>query len=515
MYAAAQRRFFSLPYYHSSSSFIHWICGLSIAIVPIMLFGDLTQMQTINCFMIFAVIPPLGAMLFFFLTEIFLQRLLNKGMFNRIVLREFRLSMRFRARLFYANILICVLPVISIIGFYSIIIEFAKIESAVSYLRLGGIVLFGLIVTLSVSLTLNRTVMDKINLISDFLTKIGAGDLSAQKGIIAVNDELTRINQTIYIMKKNITAMMSDINSISAKLDESTHEISSITQSFTQVTQDQAATVEEVTATIEEVSAGMDGIASGAQGQVKSLMSLIDRMDELSGTVRELSQNISTASELAAGITAEARSGEESLRRMNQSMLNISAGSREMTGIVGIITDISDKINLLSLNASIEAARAGESGRGFAVVADEISKLADSTASSVKNIDSLIKTTDDEIRSGLAGVTDVVQRIGKITAGIDAVSGMVEKIAGIMQKQVDTNAMVGMEATSVKQKSQEIETATREQKLAISEVAGSMTRINDLTQTISAGSEEITANTSESAKIAEVLRKKVDQFKLA
>ncbi len=75
--------------------------------------------------------------------------------------------------------------------------------------------------------------------------------------------------------------------------------------------------------------------------------------------------------------------------------------------------------------------------------------------------------------------------------------------------------MVDQEATRVMNKSQEIETATMEQKAAIAEVVHSVTRINELTQTISAGSEEITSNTDENAKIAEILKKKVEQFKIA
>jgi methyl-accepting chemotaxis protein len=127
-------------------------------------------------------------------------------------------------------------------------------------------------------------------------------------------------------------------------------------------------------------------------------------MDELSGSINQVYDTVSEAADLSKRIAADARSGDASMQSMNRSMINVSQSSNDMKNILNMISDISDHINLLSLNAAIEAARAGEAGRGFAVVADEVSKLADQTASSIKEIEKLINLNTTEIQSGFEAV---------------------------------------------------------------------------------------------------------------
>ena len=136
-------------------------------------------------------------------------------------------------------------------------------------------------------------------------------------------------------------------------------------------------------------------------------------------TIPETSAMIRETAEVSTQISLKAREGEQSMTGMNSAMTRIIQSSEEMTGIVKIINDISERINLLSLNAAIEAARAGDAGRGFAVVADEISKLADQTASSIKSIDTLIRTNESEIGKGNQNVGAAVEKINYIISDIE------------------------------------------------------------------------------------------------
>lgn len=107
------------------------------------------------------------------------------------------------------------------------------------------------------------------------------------------------------------------------------------------------------------------------------------------------------------------------LQEARETIERLRDESKMIEEISQTINEISDQTNLLSLNASIESARAGEHGRGFAVVADEISKLADKSQSSAKEI------------SGIIGRS--VQRILSASIQIDEASRALSEIIGFLE----------------------------------------------------------------------------------
>jgi methyl-accepting chemotaxis protein len=195
-------------------------------------------------------------------------------------------------------------------------------------------------------------------------------------------------------------------------------------------------------------------------------------------------------------------------------MSTITGSSQDMMNIVKIINDISDQINLLSLNAAIEAARAGEAGRGFAVVADEISKLADQTAQSIKDIDRLIKQNSAEIIKGKGSIDTTTETIHGVTEGISSMAEMIHRISASMSGQMNVYSEIQSQATNVKNRSEEITNAMEEQKIGIKEISQSITSINELTQSNAAGVEEMTGSSENVSLLAENLKKELDYFKV-
>jgi len=76
------------------------------------------------------------------------------------------------------------------------------------------------------------------------------------------------------------------------------------------------------------------------------------------------------------------------------------------------ITNISDRTNVLAINASIEAAHAGKAGAGFNIISSEIRKLADQSKDLAGNISNLItdfQKNFELIRQTLTGISGIME----------------------------------------------------------------------------------------------------------
>jgi len=298
----------------------------------------------------------------------------------------------------------------------------------------------------------------------------------------------------------------------SAAIIESMKKMSAKSDLFSHNTRNLASTLEEITANIEEITGSIDNIAGTANVQNQDVQSITGKLEDLASVISSMDSIINLSLTSIAAITDSARSGEKSMIAMEQNVGRIMQSSIEMKNIVGMINDISDQINLLSLNAAIEAARAGDAGRGFAVVADEISKLADRTAMSIKEITSLIAANESETGIGISVIKETMGIITSIITGVNEISNRINSLVEYRDKQTETEKSVTQSILSLSERSEIISRATSEQKNGITEILKHISDINSISTSNSAGADDLNADSQDLVELMNGFRKTIDEY---
>jgi len=218
----------------------------------------------------------------------------------------------------------------------------------------------------------------------------------------AINREKMK---TIEDEKDKQKKMISEILATSAILIEDSQKAFDIVDKLEQSSGD-------ISTAVREISRETLDITENLQNQLQLTNRVHESIEKFAGIAGEMgrestdtSQKVTDALSIVTKLTDNNAVVNSSGEKVNRAITGLLAQSDEIKMVTEIIRDISDKTNLLSLNASIEAARAGEAGRGFAVVADEISKLADQSMESTGSIGNILNEMKRRVDDSLAAVT--------------------------------------------------------------------------------------------------------------
>jgi methyl-accepting chemotaxis protein len=157
--------------------------------------------------------------------------------------------------------------------------------------------------------------------------------------------------------------------------------------------------------------------SSGKTASAESL-SLASSTEELSVTSAEIGRSMEHAS-TRIDIAIEAAQKASGL------IMQLSAATAEIVGIVDTISAVARQTNLLALNATIEAARAGEAGKGFAVVASEVKVLSTQTGKAADDIRQRIDRLRETAQASTGAVTEVVEAVQGVRPVFDTVRNAV------------------------------------------------------------------------------------------
>lgn len=328
--------------------------------------------------------------------------------------------------------------------------------------------------------------------------------------IFSRNTELARIEADRNM--KNFNFIKKVLGESSAGIMESMKSLSERSDLFSDNTNELTSSIEEITANIEEISGGIENITTAAGVQDTDVNSMSVKLVDLANIIKDMGDSVTRSLGVTSEITEKAGIGEKSLMEMEQNMVRIGESSGQMKNIVGIINEISDRINLLSLNAAIEAARAGDAGRGFAVVADEISKLADGTAASIKEIAALINANESETHKGEAVIRQTSDLIRAIISGVDEINQSISGIVAFRDRQSEAGASVTASISSLRERAEFISKAAQEQRLGIEEILRHISEINNISVSNTAGALHLHHDSEELVALMNNFQKTIDEY---
>ena len=286
---------------------------------------------------------------------------------------------------------------------------------------------------------------------------VAGGDLRSHI-VVRSRDETGRLLAALQRMNANLVGIVGDVRGASESIATGSSQIANGNADLSQRTEEQASNLQQTAAS----------------------------MEQLTATVKHNADTAQVATQLASTASGSAERGGAVMGQVVATMDEITASSKRVVDIIGVIDGIAFQTNILALNAAVEAARAGEQGRGFAVVASEVRSLAQRSGAAAREIKALIGDSVAKVENGTRLVADAGQTMEDIVNQVRRV-----------------NDMIG-----------EISSASREQSTGIGQIGDAVAQLDQVTQQNAALVEESAAAAESLNQQAAQLSRVVATFKL-
>ena len=355
-------------------------------------------------------------------------------------------------------------------------------EKQTAFYLMLGIFLLAVLLFAGLAMYITRLITRPIRQLQGWMDQSGNGDLTI-RGDYDSKDELGQLTTSFNEMIASQQQVVLELTGTADRVAVASDELSVNAESTTKATEMVAVTMEEM--------------ASGASQQLHQVSDASRTIEELTTSVRYVAGNAQQMTERTADAMEKVALGgqvvgtlgtqmgriQDDFNRLSHVIDGLGNRSQEIGQITDSIKGVAAQTNLLALNAAIEAARAGEQGRGFAVVAAEVKTLAEQSAVSAKQIESLIRVIQQETEASVVSMEKVST---EMTSGIAVVDR-----AGASFSEIETAI------TDVTGHVEEVSGAVQEMAAASEQIASVMRTIQAVTEGTAAGTQNISASTEE------------------
>ena len=354
-----------------------------------------------------------------------------------------------------------------------------------------------------VRLTKNTALLAEGNLKVDFDAKTLAnnnevGDMA--RGLQQVQSNLRQIVAELQKSIRGIQSNSSDFSSAFDNIMKNVSDVNGLVQGIALSSNSQASETGLASEKVNYIEAGIEENAASANALEES----VTNMNRYAG------QALSSLESLIQICDKTAAAVEDVM--LQTKLTNDSAV--KIQNAVDVITDIAERTNLLSLNASIEAARAGDAGRGFAVVAEEIRNLSIGSNDAAKGISSVVneliansKVNVDKMREVEEQVTSQQMQLKDTEQSFHGLRTEAENVSKVSENIHTQTGKLDALKTEV---GTTIDKLAEDADRNVSSTAEASDNMNHLSQMV----EECTGKTKELIQMSDSLEVQAAKFKL-
>lgn len=323
--------------------------------------------------------------------------------------------------------------------------------------------------------------------------------------------------ESVLLAASKVSERTEDSAGRATELQASAEEVAGSMDHLFQSVEKTSSSIAEMDAAARSMS-GRTEVLSNIGEEVLSFVAEMDAtVDELRGSAAstaDISRQVREDAAAGSVAVAETMSGIEAARDTTLHTAGVldelERSIRQISQILAVIEEVTNKTNLLSLNAAIIAAQAGEQGSSFTVVADEIRELADRTRGSTKEIAGIVKAIQKGSRDVVTSMHEGIERVqqnvelarnaatslGKIEQSAGRSYEMANRISAALAEQAQASRHLHDVSSRMSDHIAEITKATAEQARGTQMLAREAERVRDIAlqvknatdqQTVSAG----------------------------